>query len=160
MTAIRSLAANRAGLKHNEEKWTRELLAAGWSMIPTVLLERQRILKLDATDLNILLHLVKHWWYAENLPHPSKQSIAECMGIDPSTVRRHIAKLEKRKLVMRIARSNKQFGQQTNEYDLSGLIEQCRPLADEIVKTRENRKKEDADRRIRRRPELKIVPNE
>lgn len=160
MSAARSLAANRAGLRHNEVKWTREVLAAGWSMIPTVLLERQRILNLDATDLNILLHLVKHWWYADNLPHPSKQSIADCMGIDPSTVRRHIAKLEKRKLVKRIRRSNPQFGQQSNEYDLSGLIEQCKPLAEDIIKTRETRSKEDADRRVRRRTGLKVVSSE
>lgn len=68
------------GVRHNEQKWSKQLLAAGWSLIPNVLLERQQALGLDAVDINIILHLVRHWWYSEKLPHPSKRTIAECMG--------------------------------------------------------------------------------
>lgn len=129
MSAARAQSVNQAGLRRNEQKWSRELLAAGWSLIPNVLLERQRVLQLDSTDLNILLHLVKHWWFADNLPHPSKQSIAECMGVDPSTVRRRIAKLEKRKLVKRIPRNSRQFGRRVNRL---ACIEPMRHVCGEL----------------------------
>lgn len=110
------------GLRRNEKKWTAPLMDAGWSVLPNVILERQHVLDLDAVDVNILLHLVKHWWFPEKLPHPSKQTIADCMGIDASTVRRRIKRLEERGLIERRKRFDQRKGQQTNEYDLSGLV--------------------------------------
>jgi hypothetical protein len=55
------------GLKENEKKWSRTLWAPGWAAIPVILLKYQRELNLKATDLNIVLHLVRHWWTAESL---------------------------------------------------------------------------------------------
>jgi hypothetical protein len=46
---------------------------AGWTVIPNVLIERQRALGLDSLDLNILLVLASMWWDAENPPWPSKK---------------------------------------------------------------------------------------
>lgn len=63
-------------LRRNEEKWTSTLMDAGWTVIPSIVLEKQAALGLDAIDVNILLHLAKHWWYRENPPHPAKTSIA------------------------------------------------------------------------------------
>ena len=146
------------GLRRNEKKWTGVLMDAGWSVFPNVILERQRSLKLDAVDVNILLHLVKHWWYPEKLPHPSKGAIADCMGIDAGTVRRHIKKLEERGLIERKQRfDRRKGGQQTNEYDLSGLIAAAKPHAVEILKTRRDRKKQDAKGRIVGSMKLKVV---
>src|SRR6059058_362979 len=109
-------------LRQSEKKWTQTLIQAGWLIIPSIILERQQGLGLDATDVNILLHLARHWWTSDNLPYPSKRTIAECMGIDTSTVRRHLADMEKRGIIKRLARSSQKYGQQTNKYDLSGLI--------------------------------------
>jgi hypothetical protein len=44
-------------LRRNEEKWTPTLMNAGWTVIPSILLEKQAALGLDAIDVNILLHL-------------------------------------------------------------------------------------------------------
>ena len=142
-------------LRRNEQKWTVPLMEAGWSVLPNVILDRQKILKLDPVDVNILLHLVKHWWYADRLPYPSKQTIADCMGVDASTVRRHIAKLEKRNLIQRVARYDKRKGQQSNQYDLTGLIDAARPLAEEMIEIRKSRKKKDAKNRVMR--SLRVV---
>jgi DNA-binding MarR family transcriptional regulator len=108
--------AEQQKLRQSEKKWTPTLIQAGWLIIPSIILERQQGLGLDATDVNILLHLARHWWTSEKLPYPSKRTIAECMGIDPSTVRRHLADMEKRGIIKRVPRSNRKFGQQTNQY--------------------------------------------
>lgn len=148
----------REGLSRNVQKWTQTMMDAGWSILPNVILERQQALGLDAVDVNIILHLVRHWWFAENLPHPSKKTIAECMGIDESTVRRHIARLEAGGYIKRKYRFNgDNEGQQTNEYDLTGLIVAARPYAEEIIQTKRRRQREDADRRLRKQPRLAVV---
>ncbi len=149
---------NREGLRQNEEKWTLALLQAGWSMIPNVILERQQALELDSVDVNIILHLVRHWWTADKLPFPSKRTIAECIGLDPRTIQRHIAALEKRKLIERKKRSDKHQGQKSNYYDLRGLIRQSLPLATEILEARKKRREDEAERRTRKKPRFKIVP--
>lgn len=145
------------GFRRNEQKWTPTLLDAGWSMIPNVILERQAALQLDATDMNILLHLVRHWWFAEQLPFPSKRTIAECMGITADTVRRRIKKMEAAGYIKRIKRSDPRHGQQTNYHDLAGLIRECLPFAEEAIQTRQARREEDAERRKRKRAKLRVV---
>src|SRR5262245_49702233 len=105
--------ARSTGVKHNEEKWTPTLMRAGYMVLPTILVEKQQAFGLDSVDINILLHLIRHWWYAENLPHPSKKAIAECMGISKSTVQRRIAAMEQDKLIKRVKRYGNAKEQQT-----------------------------------------------
>jgi len=139
-------------LSQNEKKWTPTLMKAGWTVLPSVILERQRALGLDAVDINILLHLAKFWWYSENPPHPSKQTIAECIGVHKSTVQRHIARMEYDGLITRKKRFDKKFGQQSNSYHFDGLIKAAKPLAEESIESREEQKNEAAKRRTRKRP--------
>lgn len=142
-------------LKENTEKWTNELMAPGWVAFPTVILERQQALGLDPVDVNILLQIAKHWWYKETLPFPSKKALAECIGRTESTVRRHIAEMEKGGLIKRKKRiSSKHGGQTSNEYSFDGLIKAATPFAIESIQEKEKRRKEDAARRTRKRPKV------
>ncbi len=150
MAASAEQQRGRAGLRQSEQKWSPALMDAGYSMIPNVIIEHQRALGLDAVDINILLHLIRYWWTADNLPHPSKRTIAECMRLDMSTIRRHIAAMEKRGLIQRVTRFDKTSGQKSNRYDFSGLIRAAQPLAKEALELKERRREEDAKRRIRR----------
>lgn len=88
-------------LKKERTEMDRNLDATGLHAHTVGLLEYQQALGLDALDMNILLHLAKHWWYKDNPPFPSKGSIAEHMGVDDSTVRRRIAKMEKKGFIKR-----------------------------------------------------------
>ncbi len=36
---------------------------AGWTAIPSIILDKQHALGLDPIDVNILLQLAKHWWF-------------------------------------------------------------------------------------------------
>lgn len=94
-------------LRLNEQKWTRTLMDAGWTVLPSIILERQKALGLDAIDLNILLQLCRYWWYPDRPPFPAKKTIAECIGLDGSTVRRRIARMERDGLIRRERRQRR-----------------------------------------------------
>jgi len=147
----------RSNFKSNEEKWTSVLMKAGYTVMPSVVFERQRALGLDAIDINIILHLARHWWRKDSPPFPSKRSIAECMDIDVSTVRRRIARMERDGLIRRRYRRDPiNQGQRTNEYLFDGLIKEATPYAKELIQERTQRNKVSAQRRTRKRP-LKLV---
>jgi hypothetical protein len=142
----------------NEAKWTVALMDAGYTVLPSIILEKQAALGLDAVDINILMHLASFWWYSENPAHPTKGRIARAMGIDESTVRRRIARLQKDGLIHRKERFNpKTRGQLGNFYYFDGLIKACTPFAEEFLRVRAERKKEDDQRRTRKRPGLAAV---
>ncbi|HUP61074.1 MAG TPA: winged helix-turn-helix transcriptional regulator [Thermoanaerobaculia bacterium] len=148
-------------LRRNEEKWTPTLMEAGWTVIPSIILERQRGLGLDAIDVNILMQLAMHWWFSDNPPRPSKRTIAERMGIDVSTVRKRIARMEGDGLIRREKRySGKTGRQESNNYHFDGLIASATPYAQEALETRKKRDAEDAERRTRRRAHLSLVTND
>jgi predicted transcriptional regulator len=144
-------------LRRNEQKWTRTLMDAGWTVLPSIILEKQHALGLDAVDVNILLQLARHWWYSDNPPHPSKATMAQCIGVDASTVRRHIARMESAGFIKRQARyDGKDGGQEPNVYHFDGLIKEATPFAQEAIAAREQRRGEDAARRSRKKPRLVV----
>lgn len=147
----------RERLKRNEQKWTKPLMEAGFTVIPSVIIERQKALGLDAVDVNILLHLAMYWWHADNPPHPSKATIAEAIGVHPSTVRRHITRLVKDGLIERVERFSTSGGQMTNVYRFDGLIKGATPYAEEAIVEREKRREDAKDRPRRKRARLRMV---
>jgi len=145
----------RSELYQLERRWSSELIAAGWTVLPSVIIDRQLALGLDAIDINILLHLAKHWWQKENPPHPAKASIAAAMQINVSTVRKRIARMERDGLIFRRPRHHAVSGrQETNEYIFDGLIREATPFAREALQEKQRRKAEAAARLSRKRPQL------
>ncbi len=148
----------------NEKKWSRELLAGGWTAIPNIIVERQRVLGLDAIDINILMHLACYWWTADNKPHPAKGTIAEAMNIHPRTVQRRIAEMEKGGLIRREERriqGKGSKGSSTNIYHFDGLIKAAVPYAAEKVQEIEARNAARKARASRKgRPQLRLVKEE
>jgi DNA-binding HxlR family transcriptional regulator len=143
----------QSSLRENEKKWTRTLMDAGWTAIPSVILERQKAFGLDAIDVNIILHLASHWWFADALPYPGKKLMAEAMKISTRTVQRRIARMEEAGLIKRIPRRHPKYGQQSNAYDFSGLIEEAKPYAREALAARKKAREE----RQKRRGRLRVV---
>jgi predicted transcriptional regulator len=147
-------------LRINEKKWSKELMEAGWVSFPSILLEKQQALDLDAVDVNILLHLASYWWTAENKPHPSKRSIAEAIDVTPRTVQRHIAAMESAGLIRREERRISRKGSKTNLYHFDGLIEEAKPFALEKIKMKNQQKAENERRRKKKgHPNLHLVKN-
>jgi DNA-binding transcriptional regulator YhcF (GntR family) len=67
---------------------------AGWTALPSVIIENQRQLMLSPLDLNIIVYLASKWWTAEGKPFPSKTTMAKAMDVHPRTIQKHIAALE------------------------------------------------------------------
>ena len=134
-------------------------MAAGWNAFPSIIIEKQNALGLDALDMNIILHLTQYWWQSENLPHPSVGKIAAAVGVKPRTIQKRMAALDKLGFVKREERRNTPFGSTTNLYSFKGLIEKVLPFAEEKIKEIEINKATKNKRLERKKPQL-IVNND
>lgn len=152
-----SSKAAKQQVRINEEKWSKPLMEAGWTAMPTVLIERMTALGLQPLDLVILLHLASYWWTADNKPRPSKKTIATAIGVDPRTVQRRIAEMEKDGLIWREERRVAGKGSSPNLYHFDGLIKSATPFAIEKLEERKRRAEENEDRARRKRPKLMAV---
>ena len=144
-------------LRRNEKKWTKTLMEAGFTVIPSVFINRQAKLGLQPLDLNIILYLASLWWHADNPPFPSKQTIAAAIGVkSPSTIRKRITRMVRDGILSREERKSPEHGQQSNIYGLGPLIKMATPLAEKILA---DRKQKEVKRRegLRRRPRLRAV---
>ena len=104
----------------------------GFCIIPSLLLRAQQRLGLNPTQLAVLLQLCDYWWDHERKPYPSKERIAERLGLGPRQVQRYMAELEKAGLLQRNKRTAENGGRLSNEYDLSGLVEKLKKIAPEM----------------------------
>lgn len=136
-------AATASAEKVLAQKWGKAAISAGWTALPDVIFRYPKALGLKATDLLVILHLASYWWKANQLPWPSKARIAEAMDVDPGTVRRSIKRMEDMGYIKRIYRKAEAGDNQSNKYDLSGLVKAADALAVEEIKRREQRAAED-----------------
>jgi predicted transcriptional regulator len=157
MTTTTKAAAEQEISKKIEARWGKPLTQSGWTAIPSVIFERQVALGLDPLDINIILHLAGFWWTAENTPHPAKTTIAAAIGVHPRTIQRRIALLEAGGLIKRVMRPSAKGRNSTNLYDLSGLISNAEPFAQEKMEKKAAQKKERIERSKRKRPVLTVV---
>lgn len=115
------------------DKWGEAVIKQGYSMIPSLLLRAQRRLGINPTQLAILLQIADFWWDEGRKPYPSKQTLADRLGLKERQVQRHIAELEKAGLVTRVARfDSKTRARTTNTYDLTGLVARLQQLEPEF----------------------------
>jgi hypothetical protein len=139
------------------QKWGAAVASAGWTAMPNVIIKRQKALGLTPLDANIILQLLTYWWEHENLPRPSKATIAAAIGVDPRTVQRRIASMENAKFIKRVPRTSSTKGSNPNLYDFSGLIAAAQPFALEELQDIEQREKASAEKLARKRPRLAVV---
>ena len=145
-------------IRTNEKKWGKTLMDAGWTAFPSIILEKQHALGLDALDINIIMYLSTYWWEAENKPHPSKKTIAQALNISPRTVQRRIATLEQLGFIRREYRPHAEKGNESNKYHFDGLIQEATPFAKEKIEGIEDRAASEKARLKRKRPKLKTIP--
>lgn len=143
--------------KESRKKWGDELINAGYTILPSVLITRQKALGLEPIHINILMVLLTYWWTADTLPYPSKKTMAEIIGVDESTIRRHIAKMEHWGFIKRELRRVEHDRNKTNIYDFSGLIAALKPFAQEEIQAKEANRAAKAKRVSSKKPKLKVV---
>ena len=76
------------------EKWGDAALA-GYQAVPDLLFKHQTDLKLNTTEMVVLLNVLMHWWYREKKPFPRPTTIARRMGTTTRTVQRAIVRMRR-----------------------------------------------------------------
>lgn len=150
---IRPTATLASDAKSLEKRWGKKVLEPGFTLIPSVLLRALVRLHIGSNELSVLLQMIDHWWENDDMPFPSKKRLGERIGMSEKTVQRAVAKLEAEGLVRRVARHNKLGGQTSNIYDLTPLVEKLGPIAEDMIKARDEAK---ATRRSPERPGHRI----
>ena len=125
----------------NDSRWPDAVMARGYAKIPSILLWGQARMELEPDELNVLLQIISHWWVKGKNPHPSKASIARRMGKDPRTVQRHLTSLETKGFIARETRFKVHKGQDSNGYDLRGLLRKLKDIAPEFEKVADQNKR-------------------
>lgn len=123
--------------RRSEDKWTAQVMKLGFTPLPSLLLRAQARLGLTPEQLNTLLQIVEHWWEADKLPFPSKETLARRMGKSPRQVQRYLTQLEKNGFITRIERFNGRKAQVSNGYDLGGLVAKLVSIEPEFKKVTE-----------------------
>lgn len=118
-----------------KERWPSAVMARGYAQIPSILFWGQGKLGLKPDEFNVLLQLISHWWTRDQNPHPSKETIARRMNKDPRTIQRHLTTLEDAGFIKRVKRFKMHKGQDSNGYDLRGLIKKLKEIAPDFEKT-------------------------
>jgi hypothetical protein len=106
---------------------------SGYQILPNVLLRKQKLLKLDATDVVILLNICLHWWESEpeKMPHPRPVTIAKRMGVTTRTVERRIAKIQRLGLLVWNPSEARADGPNIRNFDMRRLRSALQRLASE-----------------------------
>lgn len=122
--------------RQSEKKWGTAVMKLGYCILPSVLLQAQARLLINAQQMIVLLQLIEHWWTADGKVYPSKDKLAERIGLTPKQIQRHIKVLEDRGLVKRIPRVLKGRGKTSNEYDLSGLVKRLKEIEPDFTEAK------------------------
>lgn len=139
--AVAEKASDTITTKSGEDRWPSSVMKRGYTSVPTILLWGQGKLGLTPEEMNVLLQLISHWWIKSDNPHPSKATIARRMGRDPRTIQRHLTSLEDKKIIKRQERRKVHKGQDSNGYDLRGLIKKLEEIVPEFDKAAEQNKR-------------------
>lgn len=122
--------------KESEKKWGKAVMAHGYCIFPSMLLQAQGRLAVSAQEMMVLLQLAEHWWRSDSKIFPSKEVIAQRVGLSTKQVQRHIKRLEELKLVKRKERYKPGGSRTSNEYDLSGLVAKLKAIEPDMSRAK------------------------
>jgi hypothetical protein len=123
-----------------EDKWSPQVIKLGYTPLPSLLLRAQAKLKINPTQLNVLIQIIEHWWEADKDPYPAKETIARRMGKSPRQIQRVLTQLEKGGFIKRLERFLGHKAQTSNAYSLQGLAQKLIAIEPEFRKAAEQNK--------------------
>jgi hypothetical protein len=66
-----------------EKIWGKKVKSHGYAAIPTILIRSQHRLGINSTQFCLLMHLLDLFWSPDRPPFPTKQQLADRIGINP-----------------------------------------------------------------------------
>lgn len=119
-----------------EQIWGKPVLKHGYAGIPSILIRSQHRLGLSPTQMNIILQLLDFWFDPAKPPYPTKQKLADRMGVNPKTIQNNMKALEDAGYVMREARKSSAGDWTSNIYHMDGLVEKIKNLEPEFTEAK------------------------
>ncbi len=123
-----------------ERIWGKAVYSHGYAGIPSLLIQTQRRLGLSPTQMNIIIQLLDYWHEPTRKPFPSKQDLAQRMGVTQKTIQNNMRELEKAGYVRRELRKTARGDYNSNVYHLDGLVEKVKALEPEFAAEKAQRK--------------------
>ncbi len=78
-----------------ERIWGKKVYSHGYAGIPSILIQAQRRLGINPTQMNIIIQLLDYWHEPTRKPFPTKKDLANRIGVNPKTIQNNIRELEK-----------------------------------------------------------------
>jgi hypothetical protein len=128
-----------------EKIWGKKVKAHGYAAIPTIMIRAQHRLGVNSTQFCILLQLLEYFRSPDRAPVPTKQQLADRIGIKPSSIKPNMTALEQAGLIQRAQHKTSAGDWGANTYHLDGLIQRIKELEPDFAE--EKKKKEQARKR-------------
>lgn len=78
-----------------ERIWGKAVYSHGYAGIPSILIQAQRRLGINAMQMNIIIQLLDYWHEPTRKPFPAKKELAKRMDVTEKTIQNNMRALEK-----------------------------------------------------------------
>jgi predicted transcriptional regulator len=123
-----------------ERIWGKAVYSHGYAGIPSILIQAQRRLGINSTQMNIIIQLLDYWHEPSRKPFPTKRELANRIDVTEKTIQNNIRALEKAGLIKREMRKTAAGDWNSNIYHLDGLVEKVQALEPEFAAEKKKRK--------------------
>jgi hypothetical protein len=122
--------------------WGKKIKSHGYAAIPTILIRSQHRLGINSTQFCLLMHLLDLFWSPDRPPFPTKQQLADRIGIKQSSIKPNMKALEKAGLIQRVQHKTSSGDWGANTYHLDGLIQRIKDLEPDFAQEKAKRQAE------------------
>ncbi|RWA78223.1 helix-turn-helix domain-containing protein [Mesorhizobium sp.] len=116
-----------------EKIWGKKVKSHGYAAIPTILIRSQHRLGINSTQFCLLMHLLDLYWSPDRPPFPTKQQLADRIGIKMSSIKPNMKALEQAGLIRRVQHKTSAGDWGANTYLLDGLIQRIKDMEPEFA---------------------------
>jgi hypothetical protein len=134
----RSVASK--SISSTEKIWGKAVYSHGYTGVPAILIQAQRRLGINPTQMNIIIQLLEYWREPARKPFPTKKQLGQRIGVTEKTIQNNVRELEKANLVKREQRKTASGDWNSNIYHLDGLVAKVQALEPEFAAERKKRK--------------------
>src|SRR5690348_15416949 len=123
-----------------ERIWGKAVYKHGYAAIPSILIQAQQRLGINAMQMNIIIQLLDYWFEPSRKPFPMKKELATRIGVTEKTIQINIRALEKVGLIQREMRKTAAGDWGSNIYHLDGLIAKVQAFEPEFAEEKKKRR--------------------
>lgn len=123
-----------------EKIWGKAVCGHGYTGIPSILIQGQRRIGINTTQMNIVIQLLDYYRDPARKPYPTKRDLAQRIGVTEKTIQNNIREMEKAGLILRVQRKTAAGDWNSNIYDLDGLVARVKAMEPAFAKEKADRK--------------------